>query len=221
MFPRPVTILAEWVVWLGLAYRISASVARERQQATLDSLLTSPIERIQILRIKLWAGIYQGLPWAICSIAYQILGMASDGMVLGSVGLLNGLVYVLWFAVFTAFLACLSVYASVTSKTVLQAQTKMILSVFVILVAGVVDFMAFGTHGLARTFNQCVNLLMMADHRMHDGIRAQDWTDGDRAGIAVAYIVLPLSIFAIASVFFWRRACRSFCLEMPVRKEAK
>ena len=72
MFPRPVTILAEWVVWLGLAYRISASVARapagnSRQPVNLTHRENSDIADQAV------GGIYQGLPWAICSIAYQFL----------------------------------------------------------------------------------------------------------------------------------------------------
>lgn len=83
-----------------LAIRISGCIARERQQATLDSLLATPISRWRLLRSKVQAHLEQGLVFAVgATVAYGSafgiqggwqLGLVAIGVFVGSWGLVAG-----------------------------------------------------------------------------------------------------------------------------------
>jgi ABC-type transport system involved in multi-copper enzyme maturation permease subunit len=60
---------------LGVAFRAAASVARERQQQTLDPLLLLPIERRDILVSKWLATLLRGWPWPALMLADVVLGV--------------------------------------------------------------------------------------------------------------------------------------------------
>src|SRR5205823_4791729 len=114
-----------WCVTAG--FRAASSVSRERDQGTLDGLLTLPVGRAAVLRAK-WLGSI--LRWRIAG-----YGLASVGVV----GLLSGVLHpvgLLLLAVACAsllvFLASLGVWLSLVSRNTLWARMKMALGLLVV-----------------------------------------------------------------------------------------
>ena len=60
---------------LGVAFRATASVARERQQQTLEPLLLLPIDRSEILWAKLIGSVWRSWPWLALLLGDVVLGL--------------------------------------------------------------------------------------------------------------------------------------------------
>src|SRR5207245_9551305 len=110
-----------------VAFRTVGSVIRERQQRTLDSLLTLPVERTELLAAK-WLG-------SILRLRRSALFIFA--FVLGSFLFLHPLAVPLLLAavaVHLAFFTSLALWLSIVSRTVLRAHftMAMILLPFVI-----------------------------------------------------------------------------------------
>src|SRR5262249_25675473 len=60
---------------LGVGYRAAVSVARERQQHTLDPLLLLPMDRREILVPKLLGTLWIGWPWLVLTATDIIVGV--------------------------------------------------------------------------------------------------------------------------------------------------
>src|SRR5262249_43376441 len=61
---------------VGVAFRAAASVVREKERATLDMLLTLPIDRGDILRAKALGALLKGLPWLWILVVAVAVGLA-------------------------------------------------------------------------------------------------------------------------------------------------
>jgi len=111
---------------LGVAYRATASIARERQQQTLEPLLLMPIERGEILRAK-WLGcIWRGWPWLVLLAADLLCGL-----MIGAYHPVSMLLLAIAPLPMIAFFASLGVLLSILMTTVMRANLIMAV-VFVI-----------------------------------------------------------------------------------------
>ncbi len=130
--PSPRTVLSSAIgffywLFLGLfvlnsTYRAAASIARERQQQTLEPLLLLPIERGEILFVKFVGCIYRGWPW---------LALLSLDLV---PGLLSGAFHPFSFVCLVVgpmpMIACFvfaGMYLSVVMRTVMRAFLTIVL----------------------------------------------------------------------------------------------
>jgi ABC-type transport system involved in multi-copper enzyme maturation permease subunit len=107
---------------LGVAYRATGSIARERQQQTLDPLLLLPIERSELLRAKFFGCVWRGWPW----LAF-IGGNLLIGTVLGVYHPLSMLCLVLAVVPIIAFFAALGLLLSIVMATVMRANLIMVI----------------------------------------------------------------------------------------------
>ncbi len=117
-----VTIFCMGIWSLFLAFRVSGSITREREQDTLQSLLMLPGDREEILHAKGWGNILRfGL------IGYALLAVWLGGLI---TGVLHPLAFVLLAgacAIYLAFLAGLGVWISLSSRSTLWANLSMVL----------------------------------------------------------------------------------------------
>lgn len=122
------------------AFRAAASLVRERQNKTLDELLTIPMERTAVLGYKWLGSILHGWIFALFFGAVVLLGILTTGLHLAGGILLLGAVLIHAF-----FWTTLGLYLSVVCRTVLAAYTRLGLTLLFIIIctalyAGVVDF---------------------------------------------------------------------------------
>jgi ABC-type transport system involved in multi-copper enzyme maturation permease subunit len=224
--PRAFFTLAAWFAWIELVYRTCGSVARERQRETLDNLLTLPVNWTDILKAKWLAGITRCIRWSLCCISILLLGVVSRSMLVT-----DGFFHVLSFVVFTTFLASLGIFCSVTSKTVLQAQTKVGLIIFILLMTGLVDYWIYRASGWMASFNEFLNPFTFSEEFSRDGrgpaqitnilngsvISFREPLSSHQFLLRMIYFAMTLLLFVAASAILWRLACRSFCQEAAKR----
>ena len=112
--------LACYVV--GVAYRATGSVARERQQQTLEPILLLPIDRGEILRAKWLGSLMRGWPWLALILADIVLGT-----LIGAYHPFTAMLWCLapWPMIF--FFASVGLFLSVVMTTVLRANLMMVL----------------------------------------------------------------------------------------------
>lgn len=116
---------------VSVAFVASGTVVRERQQQTLDALITLPVERWEILWAKWLGGMFRCWGWWLTFSVLVVASMAmtafnlAGGMVLLAAGFVHG-----------AFFASLGMVLSVMSRTVLSAYIRMALFLL-ILVPGI------------------------------------------------------------------------------------
>ncbi len=114
-----------------VAYSTSSSIVRERQQGTLDALLTLPVNRLDILRAK-WLGcFYRGRLWW-----FGLAAVIAVSTLLTAIQIVGGILFLVAVFIHGAFLCSLGLFLSVVSKTVLSAHAKMAL---------ILMFLLFGT----------------------------------------------------------------------------
>jgi ABC-type transport system involved in multi-copper enzyme maturation permease subunit len=118
---------------LGLAYRATASVARERQQHTLDLLLLLPVDNSEILRAKWLGSLMRGWPWLAL-----VLGDIVFGTLIGAYHPFSAVLLCLapWPIIF--FFASLGLFLSIAMTTVLRANLVMVLILIVFIGCAVV-----------------------------------------------------------------------------------
>jgi len=68
--------LATYAVWI--LFRVTGSVAREREQNTLDFLLLLPIERFEILASKWLGSLWRAWPMLVLAYGGVLLGLGCD-----------------------------------------------------------------------------------------------------------------------------------------------
>ena len=119
---------------LGVAFRATAAVARERQQQTLDPLLLLPIDRQEILWAK-WVGcLYKGWPWLV------LVGLnLAVGVALGAYHPVSAVLLMLVPWPMIGFLASLGLLLSVTLKTVLRANLVMVMILLIFVIGAFLD----------------------------------------------------------------------------------
>lgn len=128
---RVVCILWALFCCVAVAFMSCGAIVRERQQGTLEGLLTLPIERVEILWTKWIGNFWRGWGWWVCFATTVVLGMVLTG-----IHVAGGLVLLAAGLIYGFFFASLGLFLSVVSKTVLSAYAKMAL---------VLLFMLFGT----------------------------------------------------------------------------
>lgn len=113
---------------IGVGYRAAAAMVRERQQKTLDNLLTLPVERREIFAAKWVTSLLRNSGWVLGILLMGILGLITTtlhpvGVLLAmSTPLIHGL-----------FFASFGLYLSMVSKTVLETYVKMALTLLALL----------------------------------------------------------------------------------------
>lgn len=117
---------------LGVAYRTTSTVARERQQQTLDPLLLLPIDRRDILRSKWIGAMWRGWPWLAL-----LAGDIGVGVLVGAYHPLSALLLCLAPIPLILFFSTLGLLISVLSSTVLRANLVMVV-ILVIFASGAI-----------------------------------------------------------------------------------
>src|SRR5262249_54111184 len=144
------------------------------------------------------------------AVSCAILGVAS-----GATSFLVFILQLLTSIVFTSFLAALGVYYSATSSTVLRAQTKMSLTIFTMMIVGLVENWYVGKTGWMIFFNGFINPLTISESNYENPLR----TPFDVHTYVIAGIYTT-SMLTVAACFLWRWACRSVCDATICHREA-
>jgi ABC-type transport system involved in multi-copper enzyme maturation permease subunit len=107
---------------LGVAYRATGSIVRERQQQTLEPILLLPIDRSEILRAKWLGSLMRG--WLLLSVIFPNIAL---GTLIGVYHPFSAVLLCLapWPMIF--FFASLGLFLSVVMTTVLRANLVMVL----------------------------------------------------------------------------------------------
>jgi ABC-type transport system involved in multi-copper enzyme maturation permease subunit len=124
-------------IWAGtVAFLAGRSITREREQQTLDGLLTLPVERESILGAK-WLGSI--LRWR--SLGYGVAILLGLGLFTGAVHPLGIVLLALAIAIHIAFLASVGVCLSLVSRNTLWANFTMALMLLLVFVGSSVVLM--------------------------------------------------------------------------------
>jgi ABC-type transport system involved in multi-copper enzyme maturation permease subunit len=120
---------------LSVAWRACRSVSLEREQQTLDSLLTLPLDRSAILRAKWWGSMLR-FRWLVVLLLSVYLG----SILYGAFHWTAGFIVTAACVIHAAFLASLGIYLSLWCRNTLRANLAM---------AAVLGLMVFGTAAAA------------------------------------------------------------------------
>jgi ABC-type transport system involved in multi-copper enzyme maturation permease subunit len=188
---------------VGVAYRACSCIAGERQQGTLDALLTLPIMRRDILWSKWLGGLVKGWGWSLFFVPMLLLGMIGGG-----VHFLLGFGFLACIIAHAAFLASLGMLLSIVSPSVLAAQTRMVLVILFFLTMYLIDVM-LGNEGWIGRINDFLNPLSSW------AFLTASWWDVDRmTRVEIEYrslaAALDMTWFAAAAFVLWLVACRRF-----------
>lgn len=105
----------------------AGTISRERDRQTLDGLLTTPLERSEILLAKFWGGILS-VRWGMVALAIVwVGGLVTLGLHPLALFLLAGA----W-AAYVSFTACLGMWFSQVSSSTLQATFRTLLIIFIL-----------------------------------------------------------------------------------------
>lgn len=110
---------------LMIGVRAAGGVARERERQTLDSLLTVPAARAELLRAKLIAPVY-AVRWGLIVLAATAVG----ALVVGGVHPVGWPVVAVQLAGFLAFSAAAGLWLSVACRTVTRATVYFLVVAF-------------------------------------------------------------------------------------------
>jgi ABC-type transport system involved in multi-copper enzyme maturation permease subunit len=124
---RLVSFLLMGVWCLNLAFRAAGTVSRERQQQTLDSLLTLPMSRDAILFAK-----WLGSALRLRSLGYCLAVFWMLGTMTGTLHPLAGLLLPLACALHLAFLTSMGIFLSVACRTTLWSHFLMAVVLLVV-----------------------------------------------------------------------------------------
>jgi ABC-type Na+ efflux pump permease subunit len=116
--------------------RAAASISQERENGTLDSLLTLPYSRNEILRAKWLAAILSGRGFGYLVLLAMILGSASGVLHPFGIGIL-----ILAIAAQIAFVASTGVWLSTASRTAQRARIAMAVVLMTLLGGGLSQMM--------------------------------------------------------------------------------
>jgi ABC-2 family transporter protein len=123
---------------LGVAWRAGASVARERQQQTLEPLLLLPVERREILTAKLLGCLMRGWPWLAL-----LFGVIALGTLIGVYHPFSAVLLALAPWPMILFIATLGLLLSIGMRTVLRANLVMVLVPLLMMWCSSAGFEAF------------------------------------------------------------------------------
>jgi len=194
---------------LGILFTSVATISRERDQRTLDSLLTLPIGRTDVLRAK-WLGSIlsvRRLGWGL--VAIWGLAAATGGLhVLALPLLIFG-----WLA-YAAFAASLGLWCSIVSTTKVQATMRALVICFAVMLTSIL----LGKHFFMTTPMGGLWALAIGWREFAPTNRHSEF------GLAHPAELLPpvagLFCYAAAAVILWLASCESFRREMGPRPAA-
>jgi ABC-type transport system involved in multi-copper enzyme maturation permease subunit len=200
---------------LTVAYMTSSAIVRERQQGTIEALLTLPVSRREILFAK-WLGcFFRGWLWWIC-----LASAVTLGTILTALQLSGGMLFLAAVFIHGAFFCSVGLFLSVVSKTVLSAHGRMAMVLLVLL---------FGTW----LFSEVIAVALADRHGdfLRIGLNPVrtwwalgfSWRDFwdltaplDRQ---FAGALLGLVFYALLAILFWLLACWRFSKERSWRVE--
>lgn len=194
---------------LGIVFTAVGTVSREREQHTLDNLLTLPMDRKDILWAK-WLG-------SILSVRRLAWGL---GLVWGLALVTGGLhpiavpLLVLAFLAHGAFAASLGVWFSVVSPSKVQATLRAVVVLFGINVGSLI----LGENLAATTPMLCLwNLAFLRlDNLLLLPFAGDTWGFVNDSAAEARQIVLGLAgalVYAVISLILWSWACKRFAKE--------
>ncbi len=198
-----------YILWS--AFRAAGTVARERQNKTLDELLTIPIERTSILGFKWLGSALHGWMFAAFFGGVVLFGAITTGMHIAGAILIVGAVLVHGF-----FWTTLGLYFSVVCRTVLSAYMRLGLTLVLVIIltalyGGVVRFdsdelsgyfLACGMNPLA-----CWWVLGFTSHELNSYEISKAAVGGCLLGVLI-YALLAVSLWLLAYGKFQRERYR-------------
>jgi ABC-type transport system involved in multi-copper enzyme maturation permease subunit len=204
-------ILCALLFILWSAFRAAGSLVRERQNKTLDELLTIPMERSTILGYKWLGNILHGWIFALFFGAVVVLGTMTTGLHLaGGIFLLGAVL------IHACFWTTLGLYLSVVCKTVLSAYTRLGLTLLFVVIgtalyAGIVDFGRddFSGYFLSCGLNPLACWWLLAfTTREYATFEVQKTAVGGCLAGVLVYALLTLSLWLLAYGRFQRERYR-------------
>jgi ABC-type transport system involved in multi-copper enzyme maturation permease subunit len=172
----------------GVAWRAGASIARERQQQTLEPLLLLPIDRREILTAKLLGCLMRGWPWL------ALLGaVIALGTLIGAFHPFSAVLLALapWPLIF--FIATLGLLLSIALRTVMRANLVMVMAPLLLMWCSSNGFEAF-TFSMTR--------MPADDERRLAGVFAG-------CLLSAAYLLAALVCWRIALAMFENRSSQA------------
>jgi ABC-type transport system involved in multi-copper enzyme maturation permease subunit len=200
---------------VAVAYMTASTIVRERQQGTLEALLTLPLTRLEILYTK-WLGCYfRGWLWWICLASAVVLGT-----VLTAIQISGGMLFLAAVFIHATFFCSLGLFLSVVSKTVLSAHGKMAL---------ILLFLLFGTWLFSEVIG--VSVADRSGEFLRVGLNpvrtwwalAFSWRDfltpSSHLDRQFGGALLGVAFYAFLAIVFWLLACWRFGKERSWRVE--
>ncbi len=198
-----------YVLWSG--FRSAGCIVRERQNKTLDELLTIPTERSTILGYKWLGSALHGWMFAVFFGAVVLFGMVTTGLhPAAGIFLLGSLI------IHTFFWTTLGLYYSVVCRTVLSAYLRLGLTLLFLIIAtalyaAIVDFQRDDWTGyfLACGLNPVASLWIFGftSHEYHHFDVSQAAVGGCLAGVLI-YVLLTASLWLLTYGKFQRERYR-------------
>jgi ABC-type transport system involved in multi-copper enzyme maturation permease subunit len=212
IYVRSVGTMAACALLLSIMLRSSGAITIEKEKATLDALLTTPMPRSQILFGK-WLGNILALRWTalLWLGTIWLIGLATGGL-----HLLGLIALVVVLTVYAATCSAIGLAASAVARSSMRAHvTALLISLALILCpllpAPVV--LASGDAWLVGQYNTFVICAMMppvtivgAAFSNIDVANGLHYYDRD----AMSYAIVGLLIWSGIAVFFYRAAGNSF-----------
>jgi ABC-type transport system involved in multi-copper enzyme maturation permease subunit len=180
---------------LGVAYRATGSVARERQQQTLEPLLLLPIDRSEILRAKWLGSLMRGWPWLALILADIVLGTL--------IGTYHPFTAVLWCLApwpMIFFFASVGLFLSVVMTTVLRANLMMVLVAVLFITCANSRVVDYGPFAYLQTF-----AFSLRGDSMQDGKERLILA----AGATFVYLLAAAGLWMLTVLLFEKRARQS------------
>jgi ABC-type transport system involved in multi-copper enzyme maturation permease subunit len=185
-------LLANFFIYLLLvAWRVTGSIVRERQQQTLEPLLTLPLSRREILNQKIVGNLQRQLGWlwpaALAALVASLFGHGHAWVVL---------LLAIVLAVHLAFFVAVAAYLTVHCRTIVSAYVSLGVIMLLIFVGTPIVFSFFGLpSSIQRGANPVYCWYTIAD----------DWWRQGRP-TAWAAIVEATLFYALAALALWRVA---------------
>jgi ABC-type transport system involved in multi-copper enzyme maturation permease subunit len=198
---------------VAVAYQTSSTVVRERQQGTLDALLTLPIRRVEILSGK-WLGcFFRGWLWWIC-----LASAVALGVILTAIHFTGGVLLLAAVFIHATFFCSLGLFLSVESSTVLSAHGKMALFLLFLLFA---SFLFTDVVAVSLTDRYGEYLRIGINPLRTWWALAFSWRDfqaiDERVDRQVVGALLGVVFYAVLAIIFWLLARWRFGKEYTKR----
>jgi len=224
---RLLLIALAWLSCLIVGLRSCACVAFERQQGTLDALLTLPYGTYDILKAK-----WQGVMIRVLCWGWVVVPLICFLVATRAIHIIGGVVLMLAPVAFAMFLASVGVFFSVISRNVVAAQSKMAMVGMTFLILAVIGPAGGVNSVMIEYFNHNLNPLtcwwsLTADPQEYLDLNDGPWRSPFLETRFMGYvqhstwIAGHLLIFAGAARLFWILAYQIFEKEWRVTRGYK